>query len=78
MSEKSPKRLFFPCKAIATNQATDYNGVSVIRENFRKHLALFLDSKPNFFDHINENIKKATKGILTSSERSTCHYHCLF
>ena len=35
-------------------------------ENFQKHLGLFLDSKLTFFDHINENIKNATKGINQS------------
>ena len=35
----------------------------MIRENIQKHLGLFLDSKLIFFDHINEKIKKATKGV---------------
>ena len=35
----------------------------MIRENIQKHLGLLLDSKLNFFDHINEKIKKATKGV---------------
>ena len=35
----------------------------MIRKNIHKHLGLFLDSKLNFFDHINEKIKKATKGV---------------
>ena len=30
-------------------------------ENIQKQLGLFLDSKLNLFDHINEKIKKATK-----------------
>ena len=30
---------------------------------FKKHLGLFIDSKLNFFDHINEKIKEATKGV---------------
>ena len=34
-----------------------------IRGNIQKHLALFLDSKLNFFDHINEKFKKATKVV---------------
>ena len=35
----------------------------MIRENIQKHLGLFLAFKLNFFDHINEKIKKATKGV---------------
>ena len=35
----------------------------VIRENIQKHLGFFVDSKLNFLDHINEKIKKATKGV---------------
>ena len=35
----------------------------MIRENIQKHLGLFLNSKLSFFDHINEKIKKATKGV---------------
>ena len=36
----------------------------MIRENIQKHLGLLLDSKLlNFFGHINEKIKKATKGV---------------
>ena len=33
----------------------------VNRENIQKYLDLFLDSKINFFDDINEKSKKATK-----------------
>ena len=64
MSQNRPKRLFFSRKGITTNHATVYfNNDPVIRENFQKHLGLFLDSKLNFSDHINEKIKKATKVI---------------
>ena len=35
----------------------------MIRENVQTHLGLFLDSKLNFFDHINLKILKATKGV---------------
>ena len=35
----------------------------MIRENIQKHLGLFLNSKLSFFDHSNEKIKKATKGV---------------
>ena len=37
--------------------------VPVRRDNIQKHLGLFLNSKLSFFDHINEKIKKATKGV---------------
>ena len=59
-----PRGCFCSLKGITTNHATVYfNNAPVIRGNFQKHLGLFLDSKLNFFDHINEKIKKATKGI---------------
>ena len=35
----------------------------MIRENVQQHLGLFLDSKLRFFDHINEKIKAASKGV---------------
>ena len=64
MSQSRPKRLFFSRKEITTNHATLYfNDDPVIRENFQKNLGLFLDSKLNFSGHINEKIKKTSKGI---------------
>ena len=42
-------------KASATKQGTIYfNNVPVIRESTEKCLGLFLDSRLNFLDHINE------------------------
>ena len=35
----------------------------MIRVNVQTHLGLFLDSKLNFFDHINLKILKATNGV---------------
>ena len=61
---KQAQKVVFSRKGITTNHATVYfNNDPVIRENFQKHLGLFLDSKLNFSGHINEKIKKATKGI---------------
>ena len=61
---KQAQEVVFSSKTIVTNYATVYfNSDPVIRENFPKHLSLFLDSKLNFFDHINEKIKKDTKSI---------------
>ena len=45
------------------NRKNKKNNKPVIRGNFQKHLGLFLDSKLNFSGHINEKIRKATKGI---------------
>ena len=46
------------------NHGTVYfSNVPVTRKNIQKHLGLFLNSKLNFLDHINEKIKKATKGV---------------
>ena len=61
---KQAQEVVFSRKAVTTNHGTVYfNNDPVIRENFQKHLGLFLDSKLNFFSHINEKIKNATKGI---------------
>ena len=61
---KQAQEVVFSREGIATNHATVYfNNDLVIRENFQKHLGLFLDSNLNFSGHINEKIKKATKGI---------------
>ena len=63
VSKQAQEVIFFR-KGITTNHATVYfNNDPVIRENFQKHLGLFLDSKLNFSGHINEKIKKATKNI---------------
>ena len=62
-ASKQARETIFSRKANASNDATVYfNNVPVIRDNIQKHLGLFLDSKISFFDHINEKIKKATKG----------------
>ena len=63
-ASKQGQKIVFSCKASATNHRTVYfKNVPVIRENIQKHLGLFLVSKLNFFDQINEKIKKATKGV---------------
>ena len=61
---KQAQEVVFSRKAITTNHATVYfNSDPVIKENFQKHLGLFVDSKLKFSGHINQNVKKATKGI---------------
>ena len=61
---KQAQELVFSRKGITTNHAIVYfNNDPVIRKNFQKHLGLFLDSKLNFSGHINEKIKKISKGI---------------
>ena len=61
---KQAQKIVFSRKANASHHATVYfNNVPVIRDNIQKHLGLFLDSKLSFFDHINEKIKKASKGV---------------
>ena len=61
---KQTQEVVFSCKGITANHKTVYfNNDPVIRENFQKHLGLVFDSKLNFSGHINEKIKKATKGI---------------
>ena len=62
-ASKQAQEIIFSRKENASNHATvNFNNVPVIRDNIQKHLGLFLDSKLSFFDHINEKIKKATKG----------------
>ena len=54
---KQAQEVVFSSKGITTNHATVYfNNNPVIRENFQKHLGLFLDSKLNLSGHINEKI----------------------
>ena len=61
---KQAQEVAVSSKAVAINHASVYfSNILVIRENFQKYLDLFLDSKLNFFDHVNEKIKKGTKGI---------------
>ena len=63
-ASKQAQEIVFSCNANASNHETVYlNNVPVITENIQKHLGLFLDSKLSFFEHINEKIKKATKGV---------------
>ena len=63
-ASKQAQEIVFSRKANASNQETVYfNNVPVTRENIQKHLGLFLDSKLSLLDHINETIKKATKGV---------------
>ena len=65
-ASKQAQKIIFFLKASATSYGTIYfNSVPVIRENIQKHLGLFLDSKLNFFHHINGKIKKATKVLIT-------------
>ena len=60
---KQAQELVFSRKGITTNHATVYFNNDPVRENFQKHLGLFLYSKLNFSGHLNEKIKKTTKGI---------------
>ena len=61
---KHPQEFVFSQKGITTNHATVYfNYDPVIRENLQKQLGLSIDCKVNFSGHINEKMKKATKGI---------------
>ena len=56
-ASKQAQEIVFSYKANASNHETFYfNNVPVIRENIQKHLGLCLESKLNFFDHINEKI----------------------
>ena len=58
------QEIVFSRKANTSNHGIVYfKNVTVIRENIEKHLGLFFNSKLDFFDHINEKIKKATKGV---------------
>ena len=40
-----------------------FNDIPVAREDFTKHLGLYVDSKLNFAKHISEAVRKATKGL---------------
>ena len=40
-----------------------FNGIPVAREDYTKHLGVYLDSRLNFSKHITESVRKATKGL---------------
>ena len=64
---KQAQEVVFSRKAITTNDETVYfNSVPVIRENFQKRLGQIFDSKLNFFDHINEQLKRPLKALTSS------------
>ena len=66
-ASKQAEEIVFSRKANVSNYETVYfNNVPVTGENIQKQLGLFLDSK--FFDHINEKIKKASKGVSVKGE----------
>ena len=61
---KQAQEVVFSRKGITNNHAFVYfNNDPVIKENFQKPIGLYLDPKLNFSGHINEKIKKTTKGI---------------
>ena len=63
-ASKQTQNIIFSRKARATKYGTIYsNNVPVIREKIHKYLALFLNPKLNFLDHINKKNKKGTKGV---------------
>ena len=41
-----------------------FNGIPVARENFTKHLGVYLDERLSFAKHIREAVIKAKKGIV--------------
>ena len=58
-SLKQAEEVVFSRKANAIKNGTVYlNNVLVIRKNILKHLYLLLGSIFNFFDHINEKIRR--------------------
>ena len=62
VSKQAQEVVLFP-KEITTNHATfNFYNDPVIKENFQKHLSLFLDSKLNLSSHITEKFK-STKGV---------------
>ena len=66
-ASKQAEDVVFSRKANVSNHETVYfNNVPVTKANIQKQLGLFLDSK--FFDHINEKIKKASKGVSVKGE----------
>ena len=63
-ASKQSQEIVFSRKANANNHGTVYfNNLPVIRVNIQKYLGFFLDFKLRVFDHINEKIEKATKGV---------------
>ena len=70
---KQAQEVVFSRKGITTNHVY-FNNDPATRENFQKHLGLFLDSKLNFSDHINEKIKNFLLTIYKSFVRPHLDY----
>ena len=61
-ASKQAQEVVFSRK-ILTIMTSSFNNMLLNSKNTQKHLGLYLDTKLNFSEHINEKIKKAVKGI---------------
>ena len=66
MLQNKPKRLFSHAKNPSNHKEIYFNNMHAVKQ--KKHLGLYLDAKLSFFEHINEKIKKAVKGISVIKE----------
>ena len=61
-ASKQAQEVVFSRK-ILTIMTSSFNNMLLNSKNTQKHLGLYLDTKLNFSEHINEKIKKAVRGI---------------
>ena len=61
-ASKQAQEVVFSRK-ILTIMTSSFSNMLINSKNTQKHLGLYLDTKLNFSEHINEKIKKAVRGI---------------
>ena len=63
-ASKQAQEIVFSRKKNPSNHSDIYfHNMPLKRKNTQTHLGLYLDTKLNFSEHINEKIKKPVKGI---------------
>ena len=61
--QKKSRDCFLMQKNPSNHRDINFNNMLLKRKNIQKHLGLHLDPKLHFFEHINEKLNKAVKGI---------------
>ena len=63
VSKQAEEVIFSRKKNINNHPVVFLNNLSINRKSTQKHLRLLLDQKLNFWEHVNEKLKKVTKNI---------------
>ena len=73
-ASKQAQEVVFSRK-ILTIMTSSFNNILLNSKNTQKHLGLYLDTKLNFSEHINEKIKKAVRGISVIKNLNVTSLH---